>query len=136
MTWDGEDRRKGGRDLEALITQAVEIGGRKVAEEVVRQTVPAVVDETLKTIGINTENKIKVQEQMQYLRDAAARANDPEVAKDRSFLRINRLRCERVHEGLFDTATSFLIKWGLIVAVAGALIWLGVDFDVLAKLKE
>lgn len=136
MSWNGVERRARERALEALIAKAVETGSRKVAEDVVRTTVPTVINETLKGFGVNADNPISVQRHMQYLREAAARASDPEVIADREFIRQTRLRCERFWNRFYDTVFGTLTRWSLAVALFGCAVWLEADFGLLSRLAD
>lgn len=95
-------------------TVYVEQIAERVAARVVEKTVPAVIEATFQRLGVDTRDPISVQRQMGYLAEATERASDPEVKKDRDYLRRSRVRCERVQETIISKSTSMVV-WALIM---------------------
>jgi len=100
-------------------TAYIEDIAERAACRAVEKTVPAVIDATLTRLGIDTRDPIGVQRQMAYLKDAAARAADPDVQRDREWTRKTRVRC--------DTFQSAVVSNGarIGVTVIAALLLLG-----------
>jgi len=105
MSYEGPDRR----DIDAIIEKAA-----KEASVETAATFPAVVKETLISIGIDTSDKIGMQRQMSYLRESAHRHEDPEVKKDRDWARRTRQRCEK-----FEAAVLSRLGGALVMLTIG-----------------
>ena len=73
---EAPDRRKDAGYIERIAEQAACLA--------VEKTVPVVMEATLTRLGIDARDPIGVQRQMAYLKDAAERAQDPEVIADRA----------------------------------------------------
>lgn len=136
MTWDGKERRQSERDLEGLIKRAVNDVAVKAAQDAVNRTVPVVVNQILKGFGIDADDPLAVQRHMQYVRESAERSADSEVVADRAFLRQTRLRCEKVHDVLFNTGIGTVVRLAIVVALIGIAVWLGVDLSAVKALAS
>lgn len=106
----------------------------RAAERAVRQVAPVVVGEMFQAMGIDASDPLSMQRHMHYLQESASRSTDPEIIADRVFLRETRLRCERFWSRVYDTFSGALIRWTLslirwviVAAVFGAVIWAGAD---------
>lgn len=133
--YQGRERCKREQDLEDLIRKAVASGATEVAQRVVSETVPIVIKETLKNLGINADNPLQVQKNMQYVRDSAQRSADPEVINDREFLRKTRLRCEGFWNKFYDTLFGALTRWFMLLIALGLFAWFGLNHDAVDAVK-
>lgn len=84
---------------------------------VIRESVGSAVKETLVTLGIDTSNPIKAQEQMAAVRDLAKLLDDEEFKKDLAHVRRWRKSVEEVSNVGIKTAIGILITgfFGMIV---------------------
>lgn len=84
---------------------------------VIRESVGSAVKETLVTLGIDTSNPIKAQEQMVAVRDLAKLLDDEEFKKDLAHVRRWRKSVEEASNVGIKTAAGILITgfFGMIV---------------------
>jgi len=84
---------------------------------VIQESVGSAVKETLITLGIDTSNPIKAQEQMAAVRDLAKLLDDEEFKKDFAQVRRWRKSVEEVSNVGIKTAVGILITgyFGMIV---------------------
>jgi len=106
--YNGPERR----ELDNIIEKAA-----REASVATAATFPAVVRETLISIGIDTSDKIGMQRQMSYLRESAHRHEDPEVKKDREWARKTRQRCEKFEAAVLSRLGSSLVT--LTIGIIG-----------------
>lgn len=116
-SYKGADRRGYDRDDLAQVA-------RQAAEATAREVVPKVMAETFQNFGLDTSDKISMQEQMAYLRESAERSRDPDIVKDRAWIRANRERCERFYSTVLSEIGKAVAKWILIIIGLGFVAWL------------
>lgn len=122
--FNGPDRRAYNREELAQVA-------REAAEATAREVIPKVMAETFQNFGLDTSDKIAMQEQMAYLRDSAERARDPDVVKDRAWIRANRERCERFYSSVLSEVAKTVAKWIAIGVALGFVAWLASTKGVL-----